>query len=94
MYARSSRPAGSSWNFGRLQGLPWPVNDRQVLDGAGMPVLQPGIADAAAGEVPAPADGLDGLERTQPLLAQPIEGVATRPIRPGHRQLFHPEVFR
>ncbi len=94
MYARSSRPAGSSWKLGSLQGLPWPVDNRQVLDGAGMAVLQPGIADATAGEVPSAADGLDGLERTQPLLAQSIEGVATPSIRPGQRQLFHPEVFR
>ena len=40
-----------------------------------MSVLETAIADAMAGEVPSPADRLDGLDRSQPALGQPIKDV-------------------
>ena len=41
------------------------VEDREVLGRQGMPVFETAVLDAAAGEVPAPADQLDGFERAR-----------------------------
>ena len=49
------------------------VDDGQVLDRLRVPILQAAVADPPSRQVPAPADGLDGLERSHPALGQPVE---------------------
>ena len=71
--------------LGRAHAMARPVGDRQVLDGRGMPILQAGIADLAAREVPAPADRLDGLDRPMVALGQPVERVTARSRPAGRR---------
>ncbi len=59
------------------QGVGGSVLDGQVLDGLRVAVLETSVADAMARQIPAPADGLDGLDRSQPALCQAIKGVAS-----------------
>ena len=59
----------------------------------GVPVLQPAVADPPPGEVPAPADRLDRLERPQPALGQPVEDEPA-PVAPrDDGQLLDPEIL-
>ena len=71
-----------------------PIDDRQILDCRGMPVFQARVADAPAGQVPAPADRLDGFDRSQAALREPVEHVATRSARRNQGQLLDSKVFR
>ena len=69
------------------------VGDRQVLDRDGVPVFETAVTDPAAGQVPAPADGLNGFDRADIPLGQPIERVTPGRGRRYERQLLDAEIL-
>src|SRR5207249_8942302 len=77
-----------------LQAASWAVEDRQVLHGLGVPVLEAAVADAARLDLPAPANGFERVMRGPAALLQAIEG--KRPLtRWDHvGKLFDLEIFR
>ena len=55
------------------------VEDGQVLRSDGVAVLEPAVTDPTPGEIPAPADRLDGFERPDPALREPVEAEPPAP---------------
>ena len=71
-----------------------PVEDRQVLHRNCVPVFEAAIRNATAGQIPAPADQVDGLKRAKVGFREFVERVASAAGRRYQRKLLHNKVFR
>ena len=65
-----------------------PVEDRQVLHRQRVPVFEAAIRNTTAGQIPAPADQVDGLKRAKVGFREFVERVASAAGRRYQRKLF------